>query len=110
MSGAAESQYDTDFFAWTQEQAARLRALPPESRGNGLDAANLAAEIESMGKRDRRAATSLLVRLVVHLLKLAASPLREPREHWRLEARDSRCALAEVLDDSPSLGRHLREA
>jgi len=110
MSEAAASLYDTDFFAWTQAQAARLRALPPEARGNGLDAANLAEEIESMGKRDRRAATSLLAQLVVHLLKLAASPLREPRAHWRLEVRDFRRALADVLDDSPSLRPHLREA
>jgi hypothetical protein len=45
------ADYEADFFAWTQDQAQLLRA-----RGRlGLDWDNLAEEIESMGRRDRRA-------------------------------------------------------
>ena len=42
--------YEDDLFAWTQEQAALLRAHAVD----GLDWENLAEEIESMGGRDRR--------------------------------------------------------
>ena len=38
--------YDTDFYTWTQEQAALLR----EGASTALDLGNLAEEIESLGK------------------------------------------------------------
>lgn len=41
-------QHDTDFYRWTQDQAALLRALPRSS--NHLDIDNLAEEIEAMGE------------------------------------------------------------
>ena len=43
--------YDQDFYQWTQEQAALLR----EGAWQDLDVINLAEEIESLGKSDRRA-------------------------------------------------------
>jgi hypothetical protein len=52
--------YDQDFVRWTEEQAAALRrakSLPPAApRGSNLllDWENLAEEIESLGKSDRR--------------------------------------------------------
>ena len=42
--------YDDDFFAWTQEQARLLR----KGELTDVDAENLAEEIESMGRSDRR--------------------------------------------------------
>ena len=51
------SDYDTDFYAWTQQQAAALR----QKAFAALDLEHLAEEIESMGKRDRRAVESTLV-------------------------------------------------
>ena len=57
--------YDTDFFLWTQVQAAALR----DGKAQELDWANLAEEIESLGKSDRRALGSHLEGLVMHLLK-----------------------------------------
>jgi len=45
--------YETDFYQWTQQQAALLRQ--GEFNRVDLDLANIAEEIESMGKRDRRA-------------------------------------------------------
>ncbi|MGX9991572.1 DUF29 family protein [Rhizobium sp. Z1P35] len=40
--------YETDFVQWTREQAALLRALDPSP--TGLDADNLAEEIEALGR------------------------------------------------------------
>ena len=42
--------YDDDFFAWTQEQARLLRA----GELTAVDVENLAEEIESVGRSDRR--------------------------------------------------------
>ena len=64
------SLYDRDFFAWTQDQAALLRAWPEHLRPNGIDIENLVEEVESLGKSDRRAIESLLELVVLHFLKL----------------------------------------
>ena len=57
--------YETDFYTWTQSQAAALRARQWEA----LDLANLAEEIESLGKSDRRTVVSYLEVVAKHLLK-----------------------------------------
>lgn len=71
--------YERDFFAWTQDQAARLRALRP----NGLDVENLAEEVETLGRSERRAVVSLMRRIVHHLLKLEMLAWGSAREHWQ---------------------------
>lgn len=43
-------QYETDFYAWTQVQAARLRALP--AGAGGLDGERLAEEIGGLPKAE----------------------------------------------------------
>jgi hypothetical protein len=62
--------YDTDFYGWTQAQAAALRAHESKT----LDWDHLAEEIESLGQRDRDAIESQLVRLLLLLLKLTYDP------------------------------------
>ena len=57
--------YEDDFYAWTVEQARLLRA----GELAAVDAANLAEEIESIGRSDRRELQSRLVVLTMHLLK-----------------------------------------
>ena len=48
--------YDQDFFLWTKEQAEGLRHA--KASNLPLDCENLAEEIESLGKSDRRQLTS----------------------------------------------------
>jgi hypothetical protein len=57
--------YHTDFYLWTQQQADLLR----QGALSALDVENLIEEIESMGKRDRRAIGSYLRNVMMHLLK-----------------------------------------
>jgi hypothetical protein len=52
--------YEEDFYAWTVEQARLLRA----SELSAIDAQNIAGEIESMGRSDRRELKRRLVVLV----------------------------------------------
>lgn len=94
--------YETDFYTWTQQQAQRLRQGPLSE----LDLEHLAEEIESMGKRDRRALGSQLRNILLHLLKWRFQPLlRGPS--WRRSIRTARLKMDDILQDSPSLRRHL---
>jgi hypothetical protein len=93
----SQTDYDHDFYAWTQAQAAALRAKSWDQ----LDLDNLAEEIESLGKSDRRAVQSHLKVLLQHLLKRAyQSPTHVS---WRASIREARRQIGLILDDSPSL-------
>jgi hypothetical protein len=99
--------YDRDFVLWTKEQAAALRAVRDSNLP--LDWENLAEEIESLGKSDRRELKSQITRILRHLLKLAVSPATEPRAGWQESIDDARAETENVLDDSPSLRREVDE-
>ena len=91
------TQYDQDFYAWTQEQAALLR----EGALGELDLTNLAEEIESLGKSDRRALGSHLRNLVLHLIKWHYQPSgRLTGQSWQSSIRNARAEIAVLLEDS----------
>ena len=94
--------YDTDFVRWTEEQAAALRG----GRLDTLDFENLAEEIESSGKRDRRRLKFRLAVLAMHLLKWSHQP--EGRSgSWESTIRTQRAEIRQLLDDSPNLRREI---
>jgi hypothetical protein len=98
----ARVRYEDDLFAWTQEQAALLRAHAVES----LDWENLAEEIESMGRRDRRELKSRLRAILLHLLKWQAQPdLRGAS--WRKTLLTQRLEIPDLLQQSSSLRREV---
>ena len=94
---AGQRLYDTDFYAWTQNQAEKLR----EVRDNRLDAENLAEEVADLGKSELRAAEAHLLQLFVHLLKAAVSPADQPRAGWLGEVRQHQLLLRKAF--SPSM-------
>ena len=102
----SDTAYDTDFYIWTRAQADALRAKDWKA----LDLEHLAEEIESLGKRDRRAVESYLEVIVTHLLKWASQPQERPRRglSWQNSLAHARTRLARLLRDSPSL-RHSLE-
>ncbi len=102
MSDVSEL-YERDFYAWTQDQAARLRAWPEALRPNALDLANLAEEIEDLGKSQRGAIESLMSRIVEHLLKLRCHPDQASRRHWQKEVAAFRDQIDILFRDNPSL-------
>ncbi len=92
--------YDTDFYEWTQNQAAALAA----GHVSELDLTNLAEEIESLGKRDRRALRNRLKRLVMHLLKWCCQPEGRQTDHsWWRTIRTQRRDIDLSIEDSPGL-------
>lgn len=103
------AKYEEDFYAWTREQATALRAAAETRTNLPLDWENLAEEIESMGRSDRREVVSRLGRIIEHLLKLEHSPARHPRPGWRRSVVQQRFALDQILTDSPSLKGRVAE-
>lgn len=104
---AARTQYDQDFFAWTEQQAEALRAASRGTTNQPLDWENLAEEIESLGRSDRRELHSQIHRIVQHLLKLQFAPATDPRRGWLNSISDARLQVELVLADSPSLRSQL---
>ena len=101
------SIYQTDYYAWTKDQAAKLRALVAARVNSTLDLENLAEEIESLGRSDWRAARSQVQRVIEHLLKLEYSPALEPRSEWRDSIDQARDELADLL--TPVLRREVED-
>ena len=60
-----EGLYEADFHAWTETQAALIRA----GRVGELDLPNILEEIESLGRGERRELVNRLTVLIAHLLK-----------------------------------------
>ena len=104
-----QAGYDEDFFLWTQQQAEALRAMARQRTNAPLDWENIAEEIESLGKRDRRGCESLIGKIIVHLLKIKYWPDDEPVRHWKAEIRAFRRKLERIMGDSGSLRRRLPE-
>lgn len=93
-----------DYHAWLLEQAARLRTRQSDQ----IDYEVLAEELEDMGRSERRAVESRLKDLLIHLLKWAKQKQRRSGS-WRDSIDNARDALADLLQDSPSLRPQLPE-
>ena len=97
--------YDQDFYAWANEQAALLRA----GRFADIDVENVAEEIESMGRSEKRELVNRLAVLLMHLLKWRYQPGFRSNS-WRLSIKEQRFQIARHMRDNPSLKSHLAEA
>ncbi|MCB8883478.1 DUF29 domain-containing protein [Acidisoma cellulosilytica] len=97
--------YDSDFYAWANEQAALLRA----GRLADADIANIAEEIESMGRSEKRELINRLALLIQHLLKWQYQPDRRGKS-WRVTIMNNRRQLVRHLRDNPSLKALLPQA
>ncbi|MGH6917637.1 MAG: DUF29 family protein, partial [Geminicoccaceae bacterium] len=72
------SLYQSDYYAWTKQQAAELRALAARGASSTLDLENLAEEVESLGRSDLNTVRSQIQRIIEHLLELEHSPAEQP--------------------------------
>lgn len=100
MGDLARDLYDEDFFAWTKVQAKALRVIAAGQRNLTIDAANLALEVEDLGKDQRNACRSQVRTIIEHLLKLQLSPAEEPRGGWERSIMLARAALDDRLTKS----------
>ena len=100
--------YEQDFVRWTEAQAANLRQAGAARANLPLDWDNLAEEVESLGRSQRRELRSRIAVVIEHLLKLARSPAEEPRAGWIETIARERAEIERLLEDSPSLRGELR--
>ena len=104
---AAEPQarYEDDFYSWTQEQGALLRA----GRLDKIDLENLAEEIESLGRNEFDKLVSFYRLVLLHMLKWEHQPNLRSRS-WAASIDIHRVHAQEVLDDNPGLKSRVDEA
>jgi hypothetical protein len=92
------TDYTTDFYAWTQQQAKLLR----NQESDRLDWQNIAEEIEDMGRSEKRQLESRFEILIMHLLKWQFQPNLRSRS-WQLTIKEQRLRLEKLIAENPSL-------
>jgi hypothetical protein len=102
-----DSLYDQDLVLWAEQQGRELRAAAGAGWNAPIDWENVAEEIETLGRSERRSLASHITNVIEHLLKLQASPIGEPTRGWRDSVRHARTEIEDVLADSPSLRREV---
>jgi len=104
------SEYDTDLLVWSTHQAELLRRMGAGERVNDqVDWENLAEEIESLGRSEKRALENRVATILVHLVKLSVSSAEAPRGGWQETIFEQRRRLARILRDNPSLRRSVAQ-
>jgi Domain of unknown function DUF29 len=103
----AKVKYEEDYYLWTQTMVENLK----NQDYLNVDWDNLIEEIDDMGKSQKRAVESLLLRLTEHLLKLKYWEAEKERnkKHWQSEVVNFRVLLRKRLKESPSLKANLAE-
>ena len=102
-STSQKSLYNEDFALWIKDTLAQLKARDTKH----LDWEHLIEEIEDLGKSQRKAVRSYLVRLLEHLLKRCYISLPQCDRGWEIEIRNFRRELKYELKESPSLKRFM---
>jgi len=104
----SETLYDRDFVQWAERNAELLRA----GRFDQVAVCNVAGEIESLAKRDKRELRSSITLTIEHLLKLELLPdafKHKNAQQWRTSIQKQRLAIGQLLEDSPSLRTSLTD-
>jgi len=100
----AVTKYDTDFYGWTQEQAALLKAR----RLDEIDIEHLLEEVESMGKSEESDLESRIELLFMHLLKWVYEPALRGKS-WVSTIKEQRRKIPKRLKKNPGLKSKLEE-
>ncbi|MBG1262715.1 DUF29 domain-containing protein [Nostoc commune] len=102
-----QTLYDEDYYLWLRTTINQLRA----GQFLSVDLDNLIEELEDMGRSQKRAIGSLLIKLIEHLLKLKCWDQERERNqgHWKGEIRTFRREIKKALKDSPSLKPYILE-
>ena len=100
----ADTLYEQDFHAWTEEQAQLLRA----GLAARADLAHISEEIETLGASERRELERRLKVLLQHLLNWRHQPAARSTG-WSGTIAEQRDQLDTLLRQSPSLRRLVPE-
>jgi Domain of unknown function DUF29 len=98
------SLYESDFYAWTQEQVRLFKDRALEN----LDIPNLIEEIESLGRQEQRELRNRLSVLLGHLLKWQYQPANRGNS-WLATIQEQRTQVCLVLKENSSLKPYVPE-
>lgn len=98
------SQYEDDFYGWCIEQADILFA----GTTHMLDFKNVAEEIRSLGKREKRELTSLMNILFMHLLKCEFQSNYKTNS-WKYTILEHQARIKELISENTSLKPTVQE-
>ena len=103
----ASDLYRRDPFTWAQRQAAAMRRRDYDA----IDWENVIEEIEDVARAEERQWTRNCARAIEHLLTMEHHPTPTPSTlaHWRMEMRNFRREMADVIKDNPGLQRRYDE-
>ena len=93
-----DNLYESDFYSWTQEQAALLKA----GRVSSADIENIVEELETLGRSELGALVSAYKLVAQHLLKLAYQP-EKATVSWRHTIERDRGRIQDLIEDNPGL-------
>jgi hypothetical protein len=93
--------YEQDIAMWSERQADALR----RRASNEIDWDNVAEEIESLGRSDKREIRNRLAVICEHLLKWKFQP-EQRSGSWRGSVVEARDQIADLIAESPSLAAH----
>ncbi|MEG5058497.1 DUF29 domain-containing protein [Microcoleus sp. A2-C5] len=96
--------YDIDYLRWIETTVEKLRIRD----FSNIEWENLIAEIEDMGRSERRSLESNLVVIILHLLKWQFQPDQRSGS-WKGSIVEHRRRIRKTLKDSPSLKPDLEE-
>jgi len=83
--------YEDDIALWSEQQGDLLRRLARGEKVNAqIDWENVAEEIETVGRSERKACEAYLIQALLHALKLRAWPDSRAVAHWEAEVRRAR--------------------
>ena len=94
--------YEKDFYAWLRHNVQLLR----QGKLTDIDVDNIAEELESMGRSEKRELVNRLAILLMHLLKWQYQPQRRGKS-WKNTIDTQREDILELLQESPSLRHEL---
>lgn len=104
-----DTLYEQDFMLWAEEQGGALRRAAREGSNLPIDWENVAEEIETLGRSQRRELKNTVHNIISHLIKLAYSPATPNWFGWDSEIGVFRRQLQSLFEDSPSLRPSLEE-
>ncbi len=106
MSTDLDDLYERDFYTWTQRQAGALRraARARVNTPDAIDWANVAEEVEDMGREQVSKLRSAYRVTLLHLLKWRYQP-NQRSFSWRGSAVEHRRRALRSINDNPSLKR-----
>ena len=96
--------YERDYHQWLLETTRLLK----NKEFALLDLENLIEEIASLGKSEKRAITSNLIVVMLHLLKWRYQPHKRSNS-WKSSIREHRRRIQRLITDSPSLKNYLSQ-